>query len=110
MSTVSSLRRLFAVIAGCAVLATAGFAAAAPTGASPDEDPDDPMAFCLNQAFGAVCDNPIDPDNTFKRCKITDAFFAHHGLYIPRRQSCWVVDLNGNPDFGDGLPQYHIEP
>ncbi|OHV06024.1 CDGP domain-containing protein [Mycobacterium talmoniae] len=102
----SSAYRRHRIAAGAAGVIAAGAAVAALITAPASRA--DPGAGCENQDLGTVCDGPIRPDNTFKRCSAVGALYIGKGRFLPAREACWVVDLNTNPDFGAGLPPYHI--
>ncbi|MEZ0364730.1 hypothetical protein ACAG26_13640 [Mycobacterium sp. pUA109] len=98
-------RHRIAALAATSVIAAGAAVAALITAPAPRADPG---ARCENQDLGTVCDGPIRADNTFSRCTAVGALYIGKGRFLPPRESCWVVDLNTNPDFGAGLPPYHI--
>ena len=97
-------------------LAAVGMAAAISAGAtSPgliaapavNADPEDEVFGCEALSFGTVCDGPIKPDSTFKRCFTSLPTVAGH--YYPPWEMCWTVELAADPDYGINMPRHHID-
>ncbi len=109
MFTASTLRRTCAAISGFALVTTGALLIAAtlagPVSGTPPEQP----TGCRAQPGVYVCDGPIHPDQTFRRCWITRPIMASRNQLIPSRSWCWTVDLANRPLFGNGLPQHHLQ-
>ncbi|MGH3598559.1 MAG: CDGP domain-containing protein [Mycobacterium sp.] len=108
MSVKSSAGRLLATIGMCAMIAAGVSTAAMTTAPSLSAVPGDPTVGCETYPSGYICDGPIGTDNTFARCSISRPIVSSK-RYLPPTKECWMVDLNDNPNFGFGLPQYHID-
>jgi len=102
-------RTMYARLAA-AVIAAAAVGVVHPPAAHADAPP-----ACLTAWDGssAVCDGPIRPDGTFKRCWGSRAYVSGSLLYsivIPRMVHCEDVDPSQPwPLIPVGAPQHHIE-
>lgn len=71
-------------------------------------------AGCEYQVFAQYCDDPIQPDGTWRRCFTSSpqSFSGQYGQvagFIPPTGRCYPVDPNAFPPTPLGQPPYHID-
>jgi hypothetical protein len=76
--------------------------------------PGDPLPGCIASWGTTLCDGPVRPDGTFKRCWWSSGYYEWTPVggpgFMPPMANCEIVDLSQPwPLIPIGAPQQHID-